>query len=290
MNRLTLIFVSLFALLNLNVNAEEYPLQITPEGFIFISVEIIEGEKSNFLFDTGAGLTVVSGKMFNKIKNISTESGVFTGFRHDGDRLDGKLYTIPKMKLAGITKENVELGVYPPLDAYNIEGLVSLKFFEDRAFTIDFKNSKLIIHDEKELKKLEKEGEKIEIYPVIHGKTAIDVQIPLCVNGITMDAEFDTGSGYGTLILNPHFINKLKLTKEKCVTREYRKPISRMLTIDSCWKVSDINICGNSNDYKLNEFEATFRRDLIYEALIGSEIFRGKSVTIDIPNRQMILR
>ncbi|WP_420385881.1 retropepsin-like aspartic protease [Roseivirga sp.] len=284
------IFLSLLLLICFSINAksQEYPISITPQGYIFVQVNLNDSIPFNFMLDTGAGIDILSQKAFDRIAESTKEVGLMTGFRHDGDRLDGLVYEIPSLSIGETRQERVKAAIYPPLDNYGIDGLISLKFFEDHPVTINFKTQKLSLPSEKETESLSNSHSVIPLQLKTERDIILDIFIPVIINGeIEMHAEFDTGSGFQPLILNPHYIEKLKLSKSQMESGPYKTPISAQQTTDYFAPVG-VSL-GEANNIRLLDKTATFRENLIFEALIGSEIFKDKAITIDIPRKRLII-
>ena len=266
--------------------AQEYPLMITPEGYILVSVTINDDIPANFILDTGAGVNVVSQKLFDRIETNTTQKAYFTGFRHDGDRLDGIIYEIPSIAIGDKKLNNALIGIYPPLDNFGIDGLLSLKFFEDKPIKIDYLNSKLIFLD---METLEKQDNQVKILPISlsnHRDIALDMSIPVCINdSLIINAEFDTGHGFGPLIMNPYYIESLNLDTLKSKRQAYTKALSGSTTSDYIFQLPINIICNND---LLEKQTVIFREDMIYEGLVGSSLFKEGTVIIDVPGKKFI--
>ncbi len=262
------------------------PLEINNNGYIFVKATLNDSIAGNFLLDTGGGMHVLSGKYFERVKSSVKSAGYFTGFRHNGERLDAEMYTIPSLAIEGLRQENPYTGYYAPLDEYGIDGIISLKMFENQPVTIDFKNKQLVLETTESLKKLEKTAELIPFTVQQYRDKALDIFIKICVNGVEVEAEFDTGSGYNTLLINPFFMEKMGVQKEDARERIHDK--------EKNWKDYFVQIPAGTvcaaPAVAGKDVTVTFREGLIYEALIGSGWFKDKALTIDIPNRRMLVR
>ncbi len=281
----TIWILSIFGILSLN--AQEYPLMILEEGHLLVEVKLSDSITGNFILDTGAGANVLSANMFKKVSSDAKRAGYFTGFRHDGDRLDGEVYTIPSLAIGEVTQKDPVVGVYPPLDAMGIDGLLSLKFFEDKPFTIDFVNGKLIFLNSEEVKGLTPEAVVLPISVYQHTNVSLDIFIPIQLNDrIDMLAEFDTGSGFGSYIINPGYIKELDLDPSLSKTQPYVTQLSGESRVDTIYELKSISM---GEELMEEDVAVIFREGLIYNALIGSGMFRDRKVTIDIPNRNFIV-
>ncbi|MDX1940636.1 MAG: hypothetical protein SFU99_08790 [Saprospiraceae bacterium] len=262
------------------------PLQITDNGFIFVKATLNDSIIGNFLLDTGGGMHVLSGKYFEKVKSSAKTAGYFTGFRHNGERLDSEIYTIPSLAIDGYEQKNPYIGYYAPLDGYGMDGIISLKMFENQPFTIDFRNKQLILESSESLKKLEASAGIIPFTVQQYRDKALDIFIKVCVNGIPVEAEFDTGSGYNTLMINPFFMDQMNIKKEDCRDQVYNKELNLK---DYFAQLPAGAICS-APAVAGKDVSIMFREGLIYEALIGSGWFKDKALTIDIPNQRMLVR
>ena len=277
MRKFVLVFIFLISLSGVS-RAQTYPINISEDGFIFVEVTLNDSVKSNFVLDTGAGIIVISNKTLQKLDGSLTRLSVGTGFRSQGDRVDLPTYLLPSISIGEYKKSAVKIGVFGLLDDYGMDGLVSLKMFEDQPFTIDFKNKLLILNTPSELSALESSGKSVPVKFNSMTDMVLDMFIPVCLNdSITIDAEFDTGSGFRTFFVNPYFIDKLGLD-------------ASTMTVTGTGKngaIPKVEICGTGTT-QMN-MPAQFETGLIYERLIGSGIFKDKKVTIDIPDSQMII-
>lgn len=278
-------------LLPVLVSAQEYPIFITDEGHILVQVRLADSLTGNFILDTGAGANVLSEKMFTRIQSQAQKTGYFTGFRHDGDRLDGPVYKIPYLAIGDIYQHAPIVGVYPPLDDFGIDGLLSLKFFEDKPFTIDYVNQKLIFHATS--LSVNESNKRITLPLSIyqHTNVLLDIFLPIRLNdNVEVLAEFDTGSGFDGYIINTNYIQDLGLDTTKVTYQPYTTQLSGEHRTDHIYELESIAVGGVDNALHKNNVNAIFREGLIYNALIGSGFFKNRSITIDIQNRILIVQ
>ncbi|RJP62691.1 MAG: hypothetical protein C4543_01535, partial [Ignavibacteriales bacterium] len=109
---------------------EQIPITINDYGLIFIKVKVND-ESGTFLLDTGGGAHVLSNNFFKKIKGETDETGFYTGFRHNGERIDTKVYTANSISVGSLNQIEPKIGMYPPLDQYGIDGILSLMIFKN---------------------------------------------------------------------------------------------------------------------------------------------------------------
>ncbi|MBX7045176.1 MAG: aspartyl protease family protein [Ignavibacteria bacterium] len=288
--KISLLFLFLCLPFKSLVYSQSIPAKINEYGFVFIPITINDSITANFLMDTGGGMNILSSGVFNKVKSSAKFRGFETGFRHDGERLDGKVYEIPSIQIGGYKVNDVIVGEYPPLDEYGIEGIISLKFFENKPFTIDFKNKKFVIENKKSMSKIRKHSEATPILLDVFSDWAIDMYINLIVNdSISLKAEFDTGSGFDHIIMNPQYLQSMGVDTSTAKKNPYTTPISKTHLTDYLVKVNSIK-CEGISSGEIKNRQVTFRQNMIHQALIGSGMFKDKAITIDIPNRKMYVR
>jgi hypothetical protein len=243
-----------------------------------------------FLLDTGGGLTVLSNKVFQRFKSTMKNAGFFTGFRHNGERLDIELFSLPSISIGHHKVSNVKSGVYAPLDDYGIDGIISAKEFENQPFTINYQNNTVTIEDKSSLAVIESSAESIPITLHSQMDISLDIFVPLCLNdSIKIQAEFDTGSGHNLFLINPYFMNKLGIDSSS-VSKGTEPVANTNRTLNLYFVMLPSYRYSCSPDLEAKNSNVTFKEDLIYEGLIGSAMFKDKILTIDIPNKRLLVR
>lgn len=259
----------------------EIPLDIdnTNGGYIFLKVKINGTDTAKFMLDTGSGITVFSSDLFSKY-NLK-EAGLHTGVRHNGESITGMLYTLPSLSVGNFTKSNIIIGSYDALQ--NCDGLLSMDYFRDTPFTIDFVNKKLIIETSASLSEIKKHAERIPIKLKPNGKNELDFFVHICLNdSIAAEAEFDTGAGFCMLMLNTSYLRRLNIHPENEAKQDYGYYVYET-------NLPLLKYCGFNKLQQENVF-AGFKEGLIYDALIGSGMFRNSKLTINIPAPEMLVK
>ena len=144
MKRKSFAFVlSMVCITNAAFAQYEVPLEINDGGYLFIKVKINDIYEARFMFDTGAGINIISNVIFNKIRNNLKEAGLHTGTRHNGEKLTGMMYTLPSLSIGGFKRTDIIVGLFDGLPT--CDGIISMNFFENTPVTVDFINKKLIV-------------------------------------------------------------------------------------------------------------------------------------------------
>jgi len=293
MKRFYILFLLLFSFHSNTFSQDTILMHVTDgRGFLIVDVLVNDSIEAKFILDTGGGLEIVSGDFFNRIKDSAVPEGIFTGFQSVGSRVDLELFRIPSIQIGNHKVEDIIIAPFPPLDQLTgISGLISMKMFEKMAFTIDIAGEKLILETDRSLKEIAKQAESITIYEHKQINITLDIFVPVRLNDkIDIMAEFDTGSGLDLIMLNPYYLKTLNIdTLSDDVTISIFKNIyghdqSRYIT-----SLPSVGITGSTLIHKEN-VEVTFMEELIYEGLIGSGLFRNNLLTIDYPNRRILIR
>jgi len=117
---------------------------------------VISGKSYSFLFDTGGGETMISPALANSLgKNIH---GSVTGFRMSGERIAYPVCDSITLTMGHTKIFHSSLGVWDlmsilPKDFPKLDGVVSLKSFENRMITLDLGHNRIIIHNLTSFKK-----------------------------------------------------------------------------------------------------------------------------------------
>ena len=76
-----------------SANQDEIPFELLPSGHILVKAKV-DNVQGNFIFDTGAGITVFTKTFFKKLTHTTLEDGGYTAFRATGERVDLNLYRV----------------------------------------------------------------------------------------------------------------------------------------------------------------------------------------------------
>lgn len=113
------------------------------------TVEVTIGEESyKFLFDTGGGATVVSPQIIEKLNK--EVYGHKVGFRMSGERVIFERCNDVNLSMGGISFHQEEVAVFDlmellPKELDRIDGVISLKTFEQHEIMLDLKNERIMV-------------------------------------------------------------------------------------------------------------------------------------------------
>jgi tetratricopeptide (TPR) repeat protein len=115
----------------------------------FVQATLPDGERGLFLFDTGAGVSVLSATTAERLGlTIAAADGSITGL---GGSAPYHEATIPTLSLAGVTIENVEVAVDVPgvpthINALEIDGILGNNVWSLLSLEIDYPAHELRLH------------------------------------------------------------------------------------------------------------------------------------------------
>ncbi len=254
---------------------EKIPFSLTRFGHIFIRTNITDDLNAGFIFDTGSGIHVLAEK---HKKNMDIESvGYLTVFRHTGERLDFELFQTTSIKLGSLIEKEPYIVFWNLLDESGIDGLYSLKIIENQPVTMDFINNNIIIETEESMKTLLKTGKVIPIELQMKRDKSLDIHAYFKINDkITVEFEIDTGSG-NKIIMDKRFLEILGMDSSGSETEEIiQKEVQKIALLDA-------------PEISLENHIVDFKKRIIYDGIIGISIWKNRKLTIDIPNKRIIV-
>ncbi len=123
-----------------------------------------------FVLDTGIGVKLISKSLCEQLKCKIKSS-------HTGKRMSGQDVTVPisevkSMSFGSMRQTEVPVGVFDMeqlMPGTGIDGFLSLGFFKDNAFTVDYKNKILTIESDSSLQKAKVSGVTVPIQIDLQG-------------------------------------------------------------------------------------------------------------------------
>lgn len=262
------------------------PFELLASGHILIKAKVnnIEG---NFIFDTGAGLNLLTKKFADKVTNLKKTDGFYTGHRATGEAIDCDLWDSESLEIGGFTSKNQK---FTTIDMdFPVDGLISLLPFKETPFTIDYKNKVLVLETEKSLKALAKTGTTLPIQISENlEKTLTFATYVKLNNKLTLQMNMDSGAGLNVFRFSSRYMEKLEVDSTK-VEKKYRASDFKPTEGNNYYFTNLSKISPASSDkIKVTNFKATFIEGLIYEA-IGSINWLGDRITIDLQKKVLII-
>lgn len=263
----------------------QVPIQVLESGHITIKAKI-DGVEGNFILDTGAGLTVFTKKFFEKIPHKAAVDGGFTAHRATGERLDIDLYKVYDFQLGALHKAEDEVS-FLDIDLGGLDGILSLKLFEQQPFTIDFAKKELVLETERSLSNARMSGERIPLQLEQSRGKALDIFAYFRVNdSLTLQLCLDSGAGKDVYRFNSKYLQKLGL---KAIDSTERKSEINTSFVSKTYRANVAKLAAErSPAVTITGFRAQFVDGLIYDGIMWIN-WMGSRITIDIPGKELVV-
>jgi hypothetical protein len=269
---------------------ERIPFTPTEDGLWMISGSTGSADQHAFILDTGAGLTVLSQSLVEKLGG--KPAGQYTGFRMTGERMDLQLYTIPELHIGPVVQRQVLVAGWDGFDNFHIDGIalhiggiVALSFFRDQPVTLDFEHHQLIFETSASL--AQRRRSETTVPALLDEERGISFTLfaPFRVGPHTAECEVDTGSqGY---VIHQRYMDLLGLKKESdAVTKVEHTSILGMKEVR--YKATATLSLEGVSDSSLQNTPVLFE-NLIYDCNVGANYWAHRAVTFDIPHKSLIV-
>jgi predicted aspartyl protease len=177
------------------------------------------GSQYSFILDTGAGVSVLSKSIVEKLGG--KRAGQITGFRETGERLDIQLYTIPELQVGPVVSKPALVAGSDRLDKMHLDGIISLGFFRKQPITLDFKRNQLIFETPASLAERRRSGAAVPVRFDDHRGIGLDLFAPFLVANHPAECVVDTGSG--GILVNKRYMELLGLNQDDSTIKKQER-------------------------------------------------------------------
>jgi hypothetical protein len=225
-------------------------------GQIQVQVSVDGKPPVPMLIDLGAGVNVLSSSYGSAL--VYGPVGKYTTFRLNGARLDLEMRSVVSLAFGGtIPVGELAVGLWKGLDGTGNDGLISAMSFRNVVTTLDFRNHQLIIEDAPSYAERKRQA---QFQPIV---VVDDRSI-----GLGLFAKFDFGNGQsGVCQIDTG---------------------SQGITLDKHYAAISSIALSNIPASKIDHPQVTYA-DLIYDCNVGNSFWKNRAVTLDIPNRALLL-
>jgi len=264
----------------------EISFKLSPNGHIMIKASV-NGIPGNFVFDTGAGMNLLTKDFADKIDNLEKTTHFYTGHRATGEAITSDLYQSEVLKIADFSIEDEQFAVYD-ID-FPLDGLISLTPLQQKAFTVNFEENKLVIESEESLR-LRKENIKFEMPLEINNDRNVKVSVGTIVqlDSLELHVGLDSGAGFDVYRFNSRYIEALGIdstqVESKYIPSSFKPEQGNQYYFAEVSRLSDLKVNAEQID-----FRATFIDGLIYEGIMGIN-WIGEIITFDIPAKRILVK
>lgn len=286
-----LLFLIFIALTSETLQAQTtVPITITNQGHVMVKAKI-NGVEGNFVFDTGAGLTLVTKKFSDKIKGLNKQDGGYTAFRATGEKLDADLYDAASLTIGSFTETNPVLTIFD-VDFGPIDGLISLMSFKKQVVTLDYTNKQLIFETPKSFAELKNKGKTVALQLEISRDKSLDMFAYFNINDkLNLQFSIDSGSGNNVYRINSKYMPLLGIdSTDTTNVKVSAKPSDFNPAVLSKIYTANLQSIALKDlpSAKLENQKASFVEGLIYDGIVSLG-WIGKKITIDVNHAQLII-
>jgi len=239
------------------------------------------------IFDTGIGINLISKDLCKKLN--CKISGSVKGKRTTGQSVTIPTAKIKSLKVANFEKSNVTVGILdlksflPNKPEFKgITGYLSLTFFEQQPFTVDYLNKQLILENQNSLKNRFSSAHRVPLTKK-YEDGALTIQIPVKIpTDKILKMQLDLGTNI--MSLNNRYVNDLK-------------PLFIKNTIKSNSLVDETNfkrerffvkikgeVKPEAKSLKPQKKPTVMFQKMLYDGMIGNDFFKDRVTTYDLEN------
>jgi hypothetical protein len=240
------------------------------------------GHETRFILDSGIGLTLVTDRFAARI-GVGPGDETFTGRRMSGQEVTIPLATLRSLSFDGLQREDVRVGIldtagFPP-EVAELDGFLSLAFFEQTPFTVDYPRGVVQVG-------APEDGTAVEIRIESEGPDVTAFMPLVLPSGRTIEVEIDMGSD--VLILNDDLaaVVGIALDDRRLRVVEGRDETGHTYTRRFGSLNGRIHPAG-APAIAQDDPDVMFQA-IRYEGLVGDAFLRRFAVAFDIPARRVV--
>ncbi len=265
----------------------QVPFALTPEGHIIVQAKV-NGMEGTFIFDTGAGINLMTQKFADKVGSLEETHHFYTGHRATGEALQANLWLYNSLQIGDYTETNGQTAVFNfdfPLD-----GLISLTPFLNQPFTIDFENKILTIESSESLNQIRSKADfEMPLTLTNDRNINLDISTSILLNDdLELLVRLDTGAGSGVYRFSSRYMETLGVDSTQ-VKNEFRPSPFKPNEGNTYYFTKLDKLSTLDNEVSLEVFNATFVDGLIYEGIMGMD-WIGQKITIDLPKQKIFVK
>lgn len=265
------------------------PFEYRGGHLLCVPVKINNSVETKFILDTGAGVNVISSKLAKQLACKS--SGLHSGKRMSGQLLTMKICRLKKLRFGSAEHKNVPAAIWNTDDLFGhdkefagVQGIISLEFFRKQAFTIDYKNSQIILESKETLQQRQKGAARSSVKIEPRFGVECGIKIPVTIPKFPkLMAEVDTGSS--SLILDYRYLKALNIRRAK-IKREYGKDETGHAYMRYFTTLPGA-VCLKEAPAIKQESPAVMFQKIIHDGLIGDTFLKQFTVSFDLEHSQM---
>jgi hypothetical protein len=258
------------------------------DHLVTVPVRVGEAE-ARFVLDTGIGPTILTEALAREV-GCTANGETLTGKRMSGQEVGVPLAEAPPIALGPYVREGHAVGLldtrgFP--DAFaGIDGFLSLAFFEETGFTVDYARGVVVVETPETLAERAAAGVAVPIR-LERQHPSLVAFLPLAVPGLR-SVEFEVDMGSKSLILDARRAPAVGIRLDDPAVRRVEGRDETGNAYLRCFTRLDatIHVAGEPTLAQVDP-EVMFQ-EIVYDGLVGDAFLRGFTVTYDLPCARMI--
>jgi hypothetical protein len=258
------------------------------EGHIFIKAEV-NGVAGNFLFDTGAGITLVTRKYAAKVKGLKLADQNFTAFRATGEPVSVNLSSGANLTIGDFADPAPVISVIDA-DLGPADGLISLSSFKNQVFTIDYEHKQLIFENRSAVASIKHKAYIIPLQPEIMRDKSYEIFAYFIVNKkLVLQFSMDSGAGDGVFRINARYAQQLNIDTAAARKATHKSEFNPNIITHNYFAEIKSIAAKNAPDISRNTTRVTLIEGMIYDGIMSLS-WIGKRVTFDLKDSELIVQ
>jgi hypothetical protein len=249
---------------------------------VTVPVRIDDRHDARFILDSGIGLSIVSASFAERV-GVVAGPATFSGQRMSGQEVELPLASLASLRFDDLRREDVDVGVldmggFPP-ELGEIDGFLSLAFFDGRPLTVDYERAVVKLGGQDG-------GVSVEL-EVERDGPSVTAFMPLVLPGGRV-ARVEVDMGSDALILDDRLAEDVGVALDDPSLRvvdgtdETRHAYTRRFTTLS----GAIHPDGAPSI--VQDDPAVMFQRICYDGLVGDAFLRRFAVTFDVPAGRIV--
>jgi len=244
---------------------------------------------ARFVLDTGIGPTILTETLARDV-GCTANGETLTGKRMSGQEVGVPLAEAPPIALGLYVREGHAVGLLDtsgfPDALAGIDGFLSLAFFEETAFTVDYGRSVVVVETPETLAGRAAAGVAVPVR-LERRHPSLVAFLPLAVPGLgSVEVEVDMGSD--SLILDARHAPAVGIRLDDPAVRRVEGRDETGNAYLRCFTRLDATVHVAGEPTLAQEDPEVMFQEIVYDGLIGDAFLRGFTVTYDLPGARMI--
>jgi hypothetical protein len=266
--------------------SDTVPFDLVAGHLTRVPVTLDDRRPASFVLDTGIGLTVVAERVRAELGHPPS------GAEHAGRRMSGQEIVVPLTELNALTlgtrrRERPEVGCFDLSALGDIDGFLSLTFFDGAPVTLDYVRSVVVLEDARSLRAREHRGRAVPAEVRRDGPSTevyVDLTLP---SGAAEHVEVDTGSDL--LILHNRYLAELRRadgatepTRREGIDETGHPYVRLSAELPGTIRLGERATTGQLDPRVIFQ-------EIIHDGLIGRDFLRAFAVTFDLARGRLIV-